>query len=709
MKTFKKVVSRMAIFIIILSMMITSQITITSAAIDLNGPDFNFTQILFTKHQPYPSTYGENHMCDGYFGFNGVPGGGVFILNNAFGGAATATNILTGKTCTNGRYAGQQLTGGAFFKADLNYAGNKIVFCYTDAQRSWDVWNLNTTYHVFTCNTDGTSLTQLTDGVYNDINPIWMPDGKICFISERRGGYGRCHQRTVPTFTLHTMNSDGSNIRTISMHETNEWNPAIDNSGMIIFTRWDYVNRGATHTHSSWICAPDGSDARPIALQYTNSGANPWRNGPPMMQTYIRPIPNSNKLISAAVPHHGQSYGSIIIVDPDVEDDDYLGCIKKITTELNYPESVTGATGNQRYSTPWALSETNYLCVYSGGAEWSNTIRYGIYALDSANQKTLLYNDATISCLSPIPLRARTAPPSVIATSKPAGAAADGIVSLMNVYDSLLPFPGGVTTPTLRIWQVYGKSTIHADDPSPSYESTQSDWAGRNTQGLLGTVPIETDGSAAFYAPANKCLLFQAVDANDEAVQTMRSNAFVIGGMTRLTCQGCHEPRHRAPAQPSSQPIALRNNRTPSTITADAAQGSRPMCFPRLLQPILDAKCISCHVGGTRIDLRKGTLNGDGWSVAYLSLRPYVFQFDAYYGANSWDYVYPRTEPTKFGSKMSTLYTTYLKNATHNALTTTAEKHAFRIWLDSGFEPYYGAYNDIAGQQAGNQVENTMD
>lgn len=714
MKSFRrKTLSMIVVLVLVLSTFLTTQVTTSVAAgVDLNNADYKaFNQILFVKHQPYPSGYGENHMCDGYFGFNGVPGGGVYILNNAFSGSPTVTDVLANSTCTNGRYQGQHLTGGAFFKADLNYDGNQIVFSYTDAARNWDVWNVNTTYHVFKVNVDGTGLTQLTDGVFNDMCPAWLPDGRIIFVSERRGGFGRCHQRTVPTYTLYTMNSDGSDIRCISYHETNEWNPAVDNNGMIVYTRWDYVDRGATHAHSSWITQPDGMDSRELILNYPNSsttGGSWWLNVP-LKTDNVRPIPNSTKLIANAAPHHGQPYGPIIMLDPDTEDDDNLSCITKITTEAGYPESAVGTTSDQLYATPYALSENNFLCVYDPNANTDgDSKRYGIYALDKNNNKTLLYSDANISCLAPIPLRARTKPVIIAGSKQPSGAPSDGIVTCNNVYNSLLPMPAGYTSSgitSLRIWQVYPKSTVHATDPCVSYESTESAYAGRNTKGLIGSVPVNSDGSVSFYLNANKTYLFQTVDANDMAVQTMRSDTFVIGGQGRLSCQGCHEPKYTAPsAGTGALGEATAWHNTPSTITAETASGAIPMSFPRLIQPILNNKCISCHTGSPNVDLRQGTADANGWSVAYNSLRSYVFLFDVYYSGSDWNKVYPRTEPGKFGSRMSSLWTTYLQDANHNTLLTTAEKHAFKIWMDSGTCPFYGEYNDLVDQQAGAQV-----
>ena len=95
-----------------------------------------------------------------------------------------------------------------------------------------------------------------------------MPDGRIVFISERRGGFGRCHGRPVPTYTLHSMKPDGSDIVCLSYHETNEWNPSVSHDGMILYTRWDYVDRGAEITHHPWITTPDGCDPRVIHGNY---------------------------------------------------------------------------------------------------------------------------------------------------------------------------------------------------------------------------------------------------------------------------------------------------------------------------------------------------------------------------------------------------------------------------------------------------------
>ncbi len=683
--------------------MVTQISAVLSGSIDFTKPEFDFDKIIFTTHQPY-SGY-ENHMIDGNFGFLGVKGGGLYILNNAFSGNPYVTNVLQNSVCKNGRYAGKKLTGGSFYSFDLSYDAKQIVFAYTDAQNSYGVWNLNTTYHIFKVNIDGTELTQLTDGSVNDFDPRWLPDGRIVFISERRGGYGRCHQRTVPTFNLHTMNADGSDIRCISFHETNEWSPCVDNNGMIAYTRWDYVDRGATHPHSAWITTPDGLDARSITLNYPNSGPEWWKNVP-MMQNSLRAIPNSNKYVATAAPHHAQNYGPLIVIDPDVEDDDNLSTITKITPDVKYPETETGTTTDQKYGTPYPLSEEYFLCIYDPNANTNGANkRYGIYAIDTKGNKSLLYNDPNRSCYSPIPLKPRAVPNSIPGSAIPNGQAPDGVVSVMNIYDSLLPFPSGTKIKELRIWQVYPKTTVLANDPVVSYEGTESLWAGRNTRGLLGSVPVEEDGSASFYLPAGKPVFFQAVDQDGTAVQTMRSDTYLVPGQTRLLCQGCHEPARKAAVSPDSVPLALR--REPSKITPDPSQGSRPMSFPRLIQPILDKNCISCHNGSKVPDLRKGNLDAQTkWFSSYKNLKPYVALFDVMYPGANWDHVYPRTEPGKFGSRASKLYQ---KLKTGHGNLTQSELHSFVIWMDSGIAPFFGDYKNIDAQLRGEQVEPSLD
>jgi len=127
-------------------------------------------------------------------------------------------------------------------------------------------WSPRASYHIFRVNADGSGLIQLTDGPWNDFDPCFLPGGRIAFISERRGGYLRCGGSSPPwdspTYTLHSMQPDGSDVVCLSFHETHEWHPSVDHNGMLVYTRWDYVDRDTNVAHHIWSCYPDGRDPR---------------------------------------------------------------------------------------------------------------------------------------------------------------------------------------------------------------------------------------------------------------------------------------------------------------------------------------------------------------------------------------------------------------------------------------------------------------
>jgi hypothetical protein len=138
---------------------------------------------------------------------------------------------------------------------------------------------------------------------------------------------------------------------------------------------------------------------------------------------------------------------------------------------------------------------------------------------------------------------------------------------------------------------------------------------------VLGTVPVEDDGSAYFHVPSGVPLFLQALDADGMAVQTMRSATYVQPGQT-TTCVGCHEPRNTSP--PNLTPLALR--REPSKI-APGPDGSWPLHYCELVQPVLDRHCVECHKPGTdgqQWDLTPGRSYETLVSYGAPSLRDHV-------------------------------------------------------------------------------------
>ena len=675
--------------------------------IAFSNPLLNFDSILFiTRHRSR-----VDHMCDQYYGATINPGGGLCVLKQPFGAKPEVRDLLADAVVTDGRLKAQKLIGGSFLSPDLSFDGKQIAFAYVECKGSdkhvvhldpgKGHWNEGRSYHVFTVNADGSGLKQITDGTWNDFDPCWLPNGRLAFISERRGGYLRCG-RACPTYTLYDMAADGTDLRPLSVHETNEWHPSVMNDGRILYTRWDYVDRHGCVAHHPWTITPDGRDARAV---HGNFSIKALRAD---MELDCRTVPNSAKFVATAAPHHNQAFGSLILVDPQVKDDDAMGPVRRITPEVGFPESQGGKLV---YGTPWPLSDDYYLCIYDPGQK-----NYGIYLVDSFGNKELLYRDPKISCQSPIPLRPTVKPP-VLPSPLPAminvvrqpgteivlsvdGKPAEGTFAVIDTYNGLKPWPAGTKIKALRVYQILPLS-VPSEGPGGVAHATglqipQGSDSINLARAILGTVPVEEDGSAYFYAPAHKELYFQALDEKGLAIQSMRSSAYLQPG-ERLTCQGCHEPRYNAPSTPKATPIALR--RAPSRLQPDV-DGTNPFSYPRLVQPVLDKNCVACHE--KNVDKKAPPLDGKIVKAGFSGyMQPNTSYFTSYlsltkkYGFYSYP-DYHRTTPGQFGARASKLYE-ILQKGHHDVKLSTEDLHRITVWLDS-VSLFYGVYEKAGGE-----------
>ena len=708
-------------------------------------------KLLFITREVQPPneyTWGP-HVCDQFFGFHAslkkaVRGSGLYVIDEPFAEDRTpvAKSILYEKPVETGAWKGRKLVcrngwdderSCCFLSPDVSWDGSEIVFSATQGEPRIREWADDTVFHVFKCRADGSGLAQLTTGNVNDLFPCWLPNGRVVFCSERRGGYGRCHRREVPTFTLHTMFPDGTDITCLSPHETNEFEPSVDNDGRLVYMRWDYLDRGFDQAHHAWTTYPDGRDPRELQ---GNSRVDE-RAGCHAEQS-IRAVPGARKYVATACGHHTLIRGSLVLVDPSLRDDGAYGQVKRITPDQLFPESETqvGMMKNSgAYATAWPLSEKYYLCVYDGDANCQYGVcdalrrKYDLTLLDVFGNKIRIYSHPQISCFDPMPLQARPKPPVLphrTLVGRPADA--DGkrpevippeklpktaAIQLMDVYNSRYPFPAGVEVKALRVWQalpkpepIVGKPRLGACDQTPGRQ-------------CLGTVPVEKDGSAAFLAPVGVPLFFQALDKDGCAVQTMRSDTYVAPGET-LACVGCHESRE-ARAKPTQGRTRLALQRAPSAIRPEV-EGSKPYNYPRLVQPVLDAKCVSCHGEKRKAgvpDLRKGDLakNPFGFHRSFCEFmdRGLVQYYSSNYFGKPWStkhvqadaYVFPYSEPGKIGARGSKLYQ-MLKKGHHGVRLSEDDWRRLVLFMDAS-----GAYlshdHDVDAQLQGRVVEPVLE
>ncbi len=592
----------------------------------LADPLLDFDTILFTKR--VPGSF--NHMSDQYFGWWSRPGGGIYLLKN-FNTDRPQTICLTDKTFTE---------PGSFLRPMLSSDSTKVLFAwckyYPDLAAEMNKLNKanvpeDAFYHVYEMNIDGTGVRKLTRGKYDNFDARYLPDGRIVFLSTRRGQflqvgyesaaltmqqddlpdcYVRCGggpERPCAVYTLHTMEPDGSDLCAISPFEMFEWTPTIASNGTILYSRWDYIDRDNMPFMGLWAINPDGSNSRLVYSNYTRS---------PHCTFEPRSIPNSNKIIFTASGHHAQTMGSLVLLDPTLGTEGKEP-ITRLTPEVCFPE-IEGWPLTY-YKNPWPLSEELYLVAWGdegaqkrkGSSPNHPSSRsangMGIYLFDAKGNMELLYRDPEITSVCPIPVKPRPTPP-VTPQTYDKETPQQGTFLVNNVYKGLKTVkPGEIKS--LRIIAVPPKT--HPTMNYPNIGLTRDDPG----KCVLGTVPVEPDGSAYFNVPSGIIVFFQALDKTGMAVQTMRSTTHVQPGQN-LSCVGCHEPRNQTPY--SASPIATKR---PASNITPGPEGSWPYRFDKLVQPVLDKNCISCHSEkGKEPDARKFNLTA---KHSYESLTRY--------------------------------------------------------------------------------------
>jgi len=566
----------------------------------LANPLLDFDDLLFVKRVPGTFT----HMSDQYLGWFSRPGGALMILKD-FKSDRPRLECLTA-----------DFPAGDVLRPDISYDGRRVLFAWCKyypklrgEKNKLDKSRLpeDSFYHLFEISLDGSGLRQLTRGKYNDFDGRYLPDGRIVFLSTRRGHsvqytkaaaratvggagpecYVRCGgdaARPCAVYTLHVIDAGGGNLESISPFEMFEWTPSIDNQGRILYARWDYVDRWNMPWMSLWSTLPDGTNARIVFGNHTPN---------PHCIFEARAIPGSQKLIFTASAHHAQTSGSLVLLDPAVGVDGDRP-MRRLTPEVCFPE--TEGWPATYYANPYPLSEEHYLVAWSAAPLPRGTPRprwgmpgepndLGIYLFDAFGTLNLLYRDPQITSMYPLPVRPRPLPHRVASTVDRDGDQ-EGRVLVVNVYEGLPSIKPG-TIGRLRLVGLPVKT-----QPPPNQPRMSAAIGDANGKFVIGSVPVEQDGSAYFRAPSGVPFFLQALDSEGVAVQTMRGETYLQPG-EKTTCIGCHEARNTAP--PNVFPAAAR--REPSKITP-GPEGSWPLSFAALVQPVMERHCVGCHRPG---------------------------------------------------------------------------------------------------------------
>jgi len=490
-----------------------------------------------------------------------------------------------------------KLGPGWYWRPDVSFDGRRVLFCFRPAKER--------TFHLYEANLDGSGLRQITFGNYDDQDPIYLPDGRIAFMSNRGNSYARC---TVghPSTVLTRCDADGRNIYILSGGGEPEYTPALMSDGRILYTRWEYTDKELMRIQSLWTVNPDGTGTTVF-----------WGNQSywPDMLLEARQVPGSQRVMFAGHGHHQVYWGSIGMLDR-TKGLNYPDGLTKVTWDTPWPEVGDGpdermetplyqTAGNYRgYKSPYPLSADLFLVSARHGKPAISPFR--LYLMDLHGNRELIYSGA-FNILYAMPVKPRPVPPVIPDQVAWAGRQADGAPIKPGSFYSADLFQGPAAelrgkAKLVRVLNLdYTTFTLGkklqdvehpGDQPHMHVGPVMSVTCNDGVKRVLGTVPIEPDGSVYFEAPPCKSLHFQLLDEKHRTLHTMRSFTNLMPGEKR-GCVGCHQTHS---ATPESKPgLAMR--KPPAKITPYPWGPDYSLGYQRDIQPILDKHCGACHQG----------------------------------------------------------------------------------------------------------------
>ena len=595
----------------------------------LRDPDLApLGRILFTKRHPYLPSHNYSVILDAKF----RGGGGVCVLDIP----RNDDRLAPDKAKLTVLFDGQT---GIVRDAKADFDASRIYFAWRASIK--DYWSL---YEIPVA--AGSAPRKLTDGPFHDYYPCPLPGGGLAFTSTRCKARFLCWRPQA--FVLFRMDADGRNIRPLSHANISEWTPSVMRDGRVIWMRSEYLDKGANFGHTLWAIRPDGTHPE---LIFGNNTPNCYASG--------RQVPGTQELSCTLVSHGGDLNGPIALIDP-TKGRSNRQAVRSITPDTPAQYHMSWIR-KECFRDPVPVSRDYFLCSHAPDD------RFGLYVIDRYGNRELLYMDPTIASMCPELLRAVTQPtalssPEYMAKQR----SATGQFVVADVYQGLGEKVKRGSIKYIRVCQEVRSDLVQLPDgaykndhpPFMDYYATPvhkvrgpGGWPTYVAKASLGLATVAADGSANFRAPAGKVLYFQALDADLNEVQRMRSVVQLQPGEKR-GCIGCHESRASAPGGAKRPSAMLRG---PESL-APPPWGTGAISYQQVVQPVLDAKCIRCHdeKHKRKINLT-GKLDKDRVPTSYRTL---VAGGLVHYFNMQYNQMHRKADPLTFGSVKSKLIKT---------------------------------------------------
>jgi formylglycine-generating enzyme required for sulfatase activity len=550
---------------------------------------------------------------------------------------------------------------------DLNFDADKMLFSSIGTHNRWQVFEIKT---------DRTGLRQITPADEPDIDcydPVYLPDGRIIFDSTSTFQGVPCVGGSDWVANLHLMNADGTSIRRLCFDQDNDWYPVVMPSGRIMYLRWEYTDSAHYFSRVMMSMNPDGTGQ--MELYGSNSY---WPNS----LFYARPVPGkSSKFVGIVSGHHGVArMGEMVVFDVSKGRQENSGAVQRIPgrgkpVEDRIKDELV-ADSWPKFLHPYPLSDKYYLV----SSKPTPSSQWGLYLVDTFDNMLLLKEEPGYALFEPLPFRKTDRPPVI--ADKVKLAETNATVYLHDIYTG--PGLKDVARGTVKQLRLFQYEYSYRNQGGHYFVGMEGGWDVRR---VIGTVPVESDGSAMFKIPANTPVALQPLDQEGKALQLMRSWFVGMPGEV-VSCVGCHEKQNSA----ATPKLGIAARKAP-VEPAPWHGPKRGFSFLREVQPVLDKYCVGCHNGkegrpnfaDTKIIPTSGGISD--LPVSYLNLHPYVRR-------NGPEGDYHTLTPLEFHANTS-LLVQMLRKGHYNVKMDAEGWDRLLTWIDINV-PAYGTYHEVA-------------
>ncbi len=492
---------------------------------------------------------------------------------------------------------------GVFRDPCVSDDGTKVVF-------SWKKDAMDD-YHLYEYTFATQETVQLTFGSgVADIEPVYTGNGNIVFNSTRDIQTVDCWHTDVSN--LYVCGPDGSNITRLGYDQVHTTYPTTTSDGRILYTRWDYNDRSQMYVQALYQMFQDGTLQTEV---FGNNASNPTT------LLHTREIPGeAGKYVAIVTGHHTHQVGKLLTIDTND------GRNTKNALTYVWRDSATSSLQNSHdndtgwyydgkvFKYPIAISDDLFLVSTCDNGYTGRDTAFNIELVNSRKKNVVLVEGSADYPASQVALIKNESNPQFNRASLVNYANDYGTYYVGNVYegDSMKGVAAG-TVKYLRVVALeFRSSAIGAtvgrgtggSDPYSPIATGNGAW---DVKKVVGIVDVYEDGSALFTAPSEVPLYFQLLDKDGNMIQTMRSWSTLQPG-EYFSCVGCHLDKNYAPPTQSKITQAMKNgvqelrpdlwmSTSDSYDDYDPYDASTHVGFDYLdvVQPILDANCITCH------------------------------------------------------------------------------------------------------------------